>query len=363
MIYIIIFLILAGISALDLVATPKIVRDSAIVITFVGLVVVAGIRWEIGPDWESYHSYFTDYEKYRDGVYINLLEPGYAWLNGFIKAIADNYTVFLFFIAIVTIGIKYSVIIGHPKIALISIFFYYCYYLADIASVRQFTAVSITLLSTVFIIKRRPFFFALCVVLAVSIHISSIAFLGAYWIYHKKLSNKTLVTILILSFAMGFLNVPGIILNRVINLLGPASIYADKLLKYNESGIESSTGNPYISFLLGSLKRATIFPFLFYYRNRINVKDADKYRGYLNLLVVGNVLYFLFIISFPVITRLSVSYLYFEIFLLGFALISIKDQKLKFVIFVLLVLFGAFRLYSFMAPYLDLYLPYNTSID
>jgi hypothetical protein len=362
MIYILIFLILACTAFLDIVITPKIIRIVLSIIILVVLVTLAGIRWDVGPDWESYHTFFVNYEQYRDGVYINLLEPGYTWLNGLVKGLGGDYTQFLFFIAILTIGLKYAVFLRHSKMVLIVIFLYYCYYLADIASVRQFTALSITLLSSVFIISKRPVLFTVCIILAMSIHISSVAFLGAYWIYHKKISNKALAILLTTAFILGFLNVSGVLLEKAINLLGPASIYAEKLLRYNESGVDSSSDNPYIGFLLGALKRAIIIPFLFYFSNRVDDKDKDIYRGYLNLLVTGNILYFLFIISFPPITRIAVSFLYFEIFLLAFALVSVKDQKLKFVIFIFLVMFGGFRLYSFMAPYIDLYLPYKTFI-
>ncbi|WPU95799.1 EpsG family protein [Mucilaginibacter sabulilitoris] len=363
MIYIVIFFFLAFTSLLDLVVTSKVIRYGFLLCTFIILAIVAGMRWEVGPDWESYHSFFVDYEQYRDGVYINMLEPGYTFLNGLIKAIGGNYTTFLFFIAILTIGLKYSIFTRHPRITFVVIFFYYCYYLADVASTRQFTSLSITLLSSIFIIKRRPVLFVLCVILATSIHISSIAFLAAYWIYHKNFSKRTLAIVLCGTFVLGFLNVSGLMLGKVIGLLGSSSIYAEKLLKYSESGVDSTVGNPYISFLLGALKRAVIIPFLFYYRERIDSKDHDIYRGYLNLLIMGNAIYFLFIISFPEVTRLSVSYLYFEIFLLGFALISIKDRNLKMVVFLLMILFGGFRLYSFMAPYMNLYIPYKTFIN
>lgn len=362
MIYIIIFLILACTAVLDLVIAPKSIRYGVLTAILLMLVTVSGVRWEVGPDWGSYHSFFVDYELYRDGIYINMLEPGYTWLNGVVKYYSNSYTVFVFVIAILTIGLKFSVIVKHSRIIFIVIFFYYCYYLADLASVRQFTALSLTLISSLFIIRRQPFLFCLFVVLAISIHISSIAYLGAYWIYHKKFSNKFLAIMLIASFIIGFLNLSGMILEKAIGLLGSSSIYAEKLLRYSDSGVDSANGNPYISFLMGALKRALIIPVLFYYRERVNSEDYDKYRGYLNLLVAGNVIYFLFIISFPEITRLSVSYLYFEIFLLGFALVSIKDRNLQVAAFCLMILFGAFRLYSFMSPFMELYLPYKTFV-
>jgi hypothetical protein len=363
MIYIAVFLFLALTAVFDVVVIPRMLRGLFLIIIFLGLVLIAGMRWEVGPDWESYRVFFVDYEQYRDGVYINMLEPGYSLLNGMVRIFSQEYTVFLFVIAIITIGLKFLIFRKHSKIIFIVIFFYYCYYLGDMFSVRQFTSLSVTLLSSIFIVRKKPILFLACVILATSIHISSIAFIPAYWIYHKEFSNKVLATLLVLSFIAGFLNLSGLVLGKAISLLGSSSIYAEKLLRYNDSGVGSSNGNPYVNFLLGALKRAVIIPVLFYYRNRVNIADREKYSGYLNLLVLGNIIYFLFIISFPEVTRLSVSYLYFERFLLGFALVSIKDRQLKGFVFVMMILFGAFRLYSFMAPFLDLYVPYRTFLS
>jgi len=363
MIYIIIFLVLAVFAFIDLVSTPKKVKVIVGSTLVLGLIIIAGLRWEVGPDWDSYETFFNDYELYRDGKYINMLEPGYTMLNGFIKMFSQRYTVFLFFIAVITIGLKYLVFLRHAKILFVLMFFYYSYYLADIASVRQFTALSLTLLSSVFIVKRWPILFILTVLLATSIHISSVAFFAAYWLYHVKFTNRVLGISLLLAFVIGFLNISGLLLEKMINMLGPASIYAEKLLKYNESGVESSTGNAYFNFVLGAVKRAVIIPALFYVKNRVAEEDRDVYRGYLNLLVMGNIIYFLFIISFPEVTRLSVSYLYFEIFLLSFSVVSIKDLKLRLVVFGILIIFAAFRLYSFMSPFMAYYLPFKTILS
>ncbi|MGN6394314.1 MAG: EpsG family protein [Mucilaginibacter sp.] len=363
MIYIGIFLILACICIFDLVATPRYVRNFAITAVIIMLIILSGLRWQTGPDWDSYQTFFDNYELYRDGVYINMFEPGFTMINGIIRCVSNNFTAYVLFMAIVTISVKFTVFLKHAGMVFILIFLYYCYYLADIALVRQFTALSFTLLSSIFIINRRPFLFVLCVIVATSIHVSSIAFLGAYWIYHKKFSEITLIIILVVSFLLGLLNFAGILVEKAIGLLGPASIYAEKLLKYTDTGGVTVSGNPYMAFLLGSVKRAIVIPVLFYCRNKIDVRDRDVYRGYLNLLVIGNVIYFLFIIGFPVVTRMSVCFQYFEIFLIAFALTSIKEVKLKFVTFLIVVLFGGFRLYSFMAPYMEVYFPYKTILS
>ena len=363
MIYILLFFIFAFSMVLDLIIISQVSKKIICLVMLIGLILVSGMRWNVGPDWDSYYFFFVDYEQYRDGVYINMLEPGYTLLNGLVRTVSDNYTFFLFFIALLTIGIKFFVFIKHIKIIFVIIFFYYCYYLADVSSVRQFTSLSFTLLSSIYIVKKKPFAFIILVAIASTIHISCIAFFGAYWIYHQKINDSVLITILIISFMIGFLNISEVMMGKLISLMGNSSVYAEKLLKYSDSGIESANSNPYLSFVLGAVKRAIIIPLLFYFKNKIDPEDQEKFRGYLNLLVVGNVIYFLFIISFPEVTRLSVSYLYFEIFLLALVLVSIKDLMLRFCLLGIMIVFGAFRLYSFMAPFLDLYVPYKTFLS
>ncbi len=102
---------------------------------------------------------------------------------------------------------------------------------------------------------------------------------------------------------------------------------------------------------------------MFYFKDRVEDKKREVYRGYLNLLIAGNVIYFLFILSFPDVTRLSLAYLYYEIFLIGLMISSIHRLQFKVLAFSLLLVFGGFRLYSFMAPYLDYYLPFKTFLN
>ncbi|WP_207536418.1 EpsG family protein [Desertivirga arenae] len=248
MIYIAIFTLLAPLAVLDLVKVHIVFRRLLLFLIFLVLVFVSGIRWETGPDWDSYYNFFNDYYRYASGLYINQFEPGYSALNGLIKSIWDNYTFFSFVIAFLTIGIKLSYINKHSGAVLIITFLYYCYYLADIASIRQFSAIALTLYSTNFIISKRPLLFVIFVGLACTIHISCIAFFVAYLIYHRRFSNRSLVVILIIAFISGFLNVSGLILSKIIGLFGAGSIYAEKLLHYNEVGLDGGGGTHTLVF-------------------------------------------------------------------------------------------------------------------
>lgn len=58
--------------------------------------------------------------------------------------------------------------------------------------------------------------------------------------------------------------------------------------------------------------------------------------------------------------RLSTGFLLFEIFVLSYLVFYIKDKGLRLAAFLLLLLFGAFRLYNLISVYWDLYVPFET---
>ncbi|MGV8878721.1 MAG: EpsG family protein [Sphingobacteriaceae bacterium] len=364
MIYIVIFLILATLSLLDLIEDKGILKSVLFWCISASLIFISSIRWETGPDWNSYLSFYRDIELYTKGslVSANFMEPGYTKMNLWMKSLGFNYSGFLCMIAILTIGLKARVISAHREVLMTALFLYYCYYLADIVSVRQFTALSITLFSSLFIIKRKPVYFFLFVVCACTIHITSVLFIFAYWIYNRRFSPLFLYSALLITLILGIINIADFAIDVLVKTIGENANLAIKLLKYQDQGIES-TSNPYVSFIIGVTKRIIVLPLFIGAVKIIDDRYRERYIGYLNLLVFGNAIYFLFALTIPVIQRLSVPFLIFEIFIWAYLLISIKDVRLRFLFFFFILLFGAMRLYLFLAPYKDLYIPFQTIFD
>src|SRR5690606_30586688 len=170
-IYIIIFFLLSVLSMLDLVEVDHLYKKTLFAVILMLLVVISGLRWETGPDWDSYYYFYEDIERVVHSSTQNFFEPGFTSLNLFFSRLGLSYTTFLFFFAVITIGLKGLVFGRHRSILFILLFLYYCYYLADILSVRQFTAVSICLFGLQYIESRKFLPFLCCILLAVSIHV------------------------------------------------------------------------------------------------------------------------------------------------------------------------------------------------
>jgi hypothetical protein len=361
MVYIGLFILLALLAPLDLVnadqqATKRKIFYGVILL----LILLSSIRWETGPDWDSYHNFYTEIDQFVAHPETNFFEPGFTAINYSFHWMGLPYSVLLTFFAIITIGLKSLVFMRHGRMLFILLFLYFSYYLADVLSVRQFMAVSINLFAFTYIERRKLLPFLLLTALSVSIHIASLLFFLAYWIYHIRLTNRTMILALCTSLLLGLIDFTTPLIELFARSLGIDSVFIDKVLRYGEEGLDTSHANPYISYALGVLKRSFILPLLFLGRKWVKPIYLDRYQSYLQMLVVGNLIYFVFILTIPVITRLALPFLYMEIFLLGYLVISVKDWHLKVGMIAALILFGAFRLYLFMLPYMDLYQPFQT---
>jgi len=359
-IYIALYILLALFALLDLLKNGDKVKPAVFWFMVVLLIFISAIRWNMGTDWYAYAEFFRNIRSYIDRPELNMMERGFTYLNYAVASIDGSYTLLLTIMAILMIGLKAKVFYEHKSIMMICLFLYFCYYMADIFGVRQFLAISITLFSVRYIEARRFIPFLLLILLAASIHITAIFFVFAYWIYPIKYSPILLYGVLLISLVLGFMDIGGFAVKTVMSLVGIDSRVGEKLMQYGSDELDLPTGSPYIAFAVGVAKRALFLPLFISCRRFIPQSHQERYTGYLNLLVVGNVIYLLFMLSLPVIARLSTGFLLFEIFILGYLVMAVRNKWLRLLAFLLLLLFGAFRLYNLIAVYWDLYIPFET---
>lgn len=364
--YIVLFFFLAVFSFTDYIYTPPIYRKLSLytggVLIFFVLWSMASFRWKTGTDWDSYYDTFY----YFSEAHTVNFEPGYIKLMSFIKEYTSSYTVFLAVFSFLCISIKFSFFYKYHKETFFTlILLYFCYYFADIFAVRQNLAISLTLFSTIFIIKRKPVLFLIFVGIATTIHSSSVLYFLAYYIYWRKINDKTFYYFVAISIFFGLSGGGLVLMNLVFKSLGIEGLIADKIAKYlNEDGEGlNTTINPVFLYILGTTKRLIFIPIFIYIKN----KTIDKFsniRGYFNLYMTGNIIYFLFAKDLAVFVRASVPFLFFEIILLSYVLLYYKQSKKKMLIaFVLVSFFSWSRFNTLVNSYYDLYVPYNSIFD
>ena len=165
------------------------------------LIFLDGFRWNIGTDWRSYYDYFSSHS--IDSYY----EIGYSLFSFFISSLTDNYTIFILIIAIIQYFTLAFFIQKFSINPLVSLCIAYSIYLPLLGMNRQFIALSITLVSVVFIVKRKIIPYILLIVCACFFHKSASFFFPAYLLWNKQIDKKIIIGVLLGALIIGELGV------------------------------------------------------------------------------------------------------------------------------------------------------------
>ena len=182
------------------------------------IILVAGLRYEIG----------TDYITYRK-IYINLsfdnfsyLEPGYKYANLFFKYIGLSYEVSVFIFATTINVLFYRFIRQYSVSVLLSLLLYIClnYYFIGFNAVRQMIGTVIFLNGIDYVFKKKYLYFFLITAFAMLFHYT--IFIGVLYPMFK-INRKRMYMI------MWFASIPFIVLpiqNIIIKVIPASFPYA-----------------------------------------------------------------------------------------------------------------------------------------
>jgi hypothetical protein len=327
------------------------------------LIILSGIRWETGTDWQPYYTYFlknNTWKEYNNGQF----EILYAFLNFAIKTFSDSYTVLLLILGALTILLKY---VSIERIALypaLTFFMFYCFSIGDIFPVRQTLAISILMTSIYFIHKRKKSLFFFLVTLAFCLHFSAGLWIFAYPVYHGKINSIRIYFFLGLSFVVGILGsklyVP--LLNTMSEFFGNSGKLLARLLVYLNGQYDDGSYS-LLRNILAITKRIIFIPIFLIFRKKMCMHTDYAY-GLVNLYAFGNMFYLFFAMNmnFAPLQRMSTPFILVEIFLLPIILKTIKTKEIRFVFLILLLVYSLSKLYSVLIAYPEAYI-YKTIFD
>jgi hypothetical protein len=325
------------------------------------LIILSGIRWEVGTDWNPYYTYFLrndTWKEYNNGQF----EILYAFLNFIIKTLFNSYSIFLLVLGILVILLKYASI---EKIALypaLTFFLFYCFSIGDIFPVRQTLAISVLMTSIYFIHQRKKIPFVFLVILAVCFHLSAGLWIFAYSIYHKKISSMAIYFFLLVSFMIGILgsNLYVPLLNTMAEILGPSGNLLGRILVYLNGKYDDGSYS-LVHNILAITKRIILVPIFLILRKKMFV-NTDYAYGLINLYVFGNIFYLFFSMNmnFAPLQRMSTPFILLEILLLPIVLRAIKTKYMRFNFLILLLVYGLTKLYTALNGYPEAYVPYKS---
>ncbi|EHV2824638.1 EpsG family protein, partial [Vibrio parahaemolyticus] len=156
MIYYIVFLIIFLIAILDVLKKSEYIKIAQLLLFSFVLVIFSGLRFNVGWDFDNYKMIFEERGNLQS-IYEMKMEPGYLLLNTLSKEISDNYTLLFFIVALLSISLKLIFIRKYsPYFALSLLYYFALYFLAkEMGQIRQALAVSLLLISTIYIIKEQ----------------------------------------------------------------------------------------------------------------------------------------------------------------------------------------------------------------
>lgn len=329
------------------------------------LILVGGLRWETGTDWNSYYNFFTNNYSYDDFTSFDF-EYLYAVLAFTIKQFSDSYSIFLLVFCSLTISLK---LYGFCKISnynfiFLTILLYYANQLGDVSSNRQSLAMSFVLVSLYFVINKRLILFLVTTYIAFLFHASAIIFFLAIPLIYVNITRRKLIFLILIGFCIGLYITTTGSNNAIFNiLLGGDGHIASKMSEYqeiNEMG-NSSTGSaidPKISYILGLSRRCLVLiPALIFYDKLSS--EHKNFKLLINMYVFGSLIYLIFSPIIQVLNRLAAYFDLTEFFLLPLFVTLPKQKYIRISIYILLVLFAFAKFYSTIMSFWTYYTPYK----
>lgn len=278
------------------------------------LVLIASFRYEVGPDWDSYISFYRDFNKSD-----LLIEPGYKWLNNFYSKENIPYTVFLLSINSFSMYLIYKFLnknCSQVFVALL-IFISDSYFHFNLSGVRQAISLAIVCYAINCFIDRKYILYIILTLLASSFHISALI---ALLIFLIPRNSRNIYSHILKIFPMLIFSV--IIFNNY-----PIDLLEEKITYYLSNN-ESATIS---SFLLGIIRRIIPLIIIIYFWPKF--KLVQNIQFFINIYLVGLVIYLIFYwISVDVATRLSIYFLIYECIIISNIIFNIKSLTSRVII-------------------------------
>jgi hypothetical protein len=319
---------------------------------FIFLLVFAGLRYEIGYDYNSYEAIY----KMVDFKNITTLdvEIGYLGLNLIFKTLGLGFQAVLFVVAAFSLFFKYEAIRKYSIYPFISVIIYFSsnFIIQDFGQIRQGLAIAMTLYSIGVIKERKLFKYLVMMAIAVSFHYSAVLFVPFYWIGNLKLSNKKIAVIIGASLIFYIAIVFGVFEYVFANIIKSEYI----LYKF-----KAYSGEPLGFFTFTFIFRVLIFAAFVALENKIrpNCRYYDILR---NGYFISIVMYIVFNSNEGLATRGALYYKMFEILLIPYIAYGVKDKLLVFNSIIIFYLYTIKDVIGAVFARSDQFVPYNNVI-
>lgn len=323
--------------------------------SFLLFIVLGGLRFEVGADWEPYGTLFEETTNWSATI-TSRVETLFSLFMLLCKFFSNSYLVFIFLLFTISFILKFITIKRYsPDIHLsLCIYLFTVFLIYDINGLRQGLAIGILFQTIPFIINRKFLNFMLLVLMATFCHISAIIFFPFYFIANFKISNRnlffSLAPIIGLSFLAGRSLESSVLFQNLLT--------ADRLLHYSVYLTPQYQNADESFFSVALLQRLFIFIIFLHYYDRIKAEERLKLllrNGYFASVII----FIIFSFSSEFSARLGFYYKSLEIIIIPMLVSSPSSRVERLVLASLFIAFcfaGTFRLLSLPDGHL---LPYH----
>ncbi|WP_211323021.1 EpsG family protein [Arenibacter echinorum] len=296
-----------------------------ILLALIVLVIVSGLRYNVGADYPGYSFIFTE-QPYNDDSLGMEIEYGFVLIVDTLNNIGLEVWTFFTFTAFTTCFLLFYSFRNYKFQLYLGVFFFitYGFYFFSFNAVRQAIAMSALAVAVAFIQERKLFPFLGVILIGGLMHKSLYLFLPLYFVLDKiKLSKYIWYGAFIISLALHFIPMTSIMnISSVFNVLADSQIDYSNFLEDNNSDL-SVTG----SLTLGYLARVGAGFIILVYYDKLT-KLNPNYFPYFTLSLIGIFMYNSFSTIF-FIGRINNYFLLFHVFTLAFIIDYLFRSKQK----------------------------------
>jgi hypothetical protein len=336
--YFLLYLLLAIIAFSDAFYHRKAYQDLLTFFIVVVLVIFAATRSNVGLDWYAYENmYINQYELVSQNI-----EIGFASIYRLLDGLSYPWVLMIINILNFTLLICFLDKFSYYKNVALLVFFSDLFFYLNLSGMRQSIALSISLISIFFVVRKQLFFFAITIFIACLFHKTAIVFSLAYIVNYFKVGYRNILIASLCSFiiAGSFLT-----LSEYLSGLG----YFRNVELYTDSAYNSTYSA--MDYLLGCIKRVLPVILLLMIVPLRQVRDNI----FLKLYLVGMFCYLALYPSFPdIAVRLSLYFLVYDMIIYGLILYNCKHLIQKIAFFSVLLLVTAYKIngYTTMEGYI-----------
>lgn len=320
-------------------------------LVFVGLLLFVGFRYEIGPDWDSYHEMFSFLT--FDNFLAYAFEYGFSFLIVSTKFVNNSFSFFIFIVAFLALLLKFLFIKKYSPYIFLSILIYLAIQLIDrdFGQIRQGLALGITIWGYHFAIQKKPIHFLVIAILAFSVHYTAIIFFFAYPLCQIRISLLQTILLLVGAIIIGFFFTKFIAM--ILHSFSGHRLIANKIEVY----LASKDFGFKLGLLIGHMLKIGILILFHYLR-----KKHEDLNPLFNLYLAGLLILFIFNSIAIFAGRFALYFFTYEIIILPYMIKYTDNRWLRSLLTVYVLAYVTRIYFPSIYEYEMYFFPYNNYI-